>query len=214
MYGLAWPSMDTSMLLNSALDAGVTASYFLLSCCFVGNFDFRGVCFTKIADCFKLFSSILCSIGGFFHNTNSRTAWFIACSWKSWLLGRRFCSFYLFVCMPTSCHTLNRPQRLSLVWQNTSPSLALQALEIRLHTLSVNASASSVRLCMAHSHEVRRVSGALVAAHFATTTLPVWWWWDTEQRLWLQDAECTPILFLMDRKAAGRLGLTGLYFAI
>ena len=95
---------------------------------FVGNFDFRGVCFTKIADCFKLLSSILCSIGGFFHNPNSRTVWFIACSWKSWLLGRRFCSFYLFVCMPTSCHTLNRPQRLSLVWQNTSPSLALQAL--------------------------------------------------------------------------------------
>ena len=30
--------------------------------------------------------------------------------------------------MPTSCHTLYCPQRLSLVWQNTSPSLALQAL--------------------------------------------------------------------------------------
>ena len=34
------------------------------------------------------------------------------------------------------------------------------------------------------------------------------------QRLWLQDAECTSILFVMDRKAAGRLGLTELYFAI
>ena len=47
---------------------------------------------------------------------------------------------------------------------------------------------------MAHSHEVPRVSGALVAAHFTTTTLPVWGWWDTEQRLWLQDAECTTAL--------------------
>ena len=106
-------------------------------------------------------------------------------------------------------------------------ALLFKHLAIRLRTLSMNAFPSSVRLCMAHSRETYLGLVVLLLPHGYKLKADCRIFHIHSQQQWLpygggrilrkirrQDAEYASILVPLNRKAAGRLGLTGLYFAI